>query len=372
MISVVLTVAGAFLGVVAIGLLYLVAVAAWGYSRTRGVRYYGLPAAERARFTRVLRRHAVILSPLLRLLAWLKPLSLEGVSFRRAGVAFPRGTCTPASVERALGYRPSAEDVFVVTAMRAGTTWMQHLVYQLLHRGRGDLVAKGRALYAASPWLEAETSVAVADAPRLGTERPSRIIKTHLPAALCPRAAEARYIYVARHPVSCFASCADFIAANAGPFSPPLDEIEAWFCSDERMWWGAWPQHVRGWWDRAREEDNVLFVHFEEMKRDLAAVTGRVAAFLGLAPLSAAETARVVDQCGFDAMRRYRQAFEMLPPHILSASGDLMPRGTADRYRDVPDPMRRRISRWCAVHAARGTYPLERFYPDVGAAGTHA
>src|SRR5262245_64544046 len=103
-------------------------------------------------------------------------------------------------------------------------------------RGRGDLADTGRTMYSVSPWLEAQKSVAVDAAPLHGTDKPRRIIKTHLPARLCPFREEARYIYVARHPVSCFASCVDFIATNVGAFAPPLSVIEEWYCSEQAMW----------------------------------------------------------------------------------------------------------------------------------------
>jgi hypothetical protein len=51
------------------------------------------------------------------------------------------------------------------------------------------------------------------------------------------------------------------------------------------MWLGTWTDHVKGWWDRSRGDGNVLFVHFEDMTRDLPAMICRVAAFLGMAPL---------------------------------------------------------------------------------------
>lgn len=39
--------------------------------------------------------------------------------------------------------------------MKCGTTWMQHIVYEVVGRGRGDLVATGTTLYSQSCWLEA-------------------------------------------------------------------------------------------------------------------------------------------------------------------------------------------------------------------------
>jgi len=364
-VSTVLWAVGAAVAVLVAWGVYLSIVLAWGDQRTQGVAYYGLGPEERARFKRRLRLHALLLIPPLRVLARFSGFTFDGASFRFQGISGPKGTCTEESFAAGHAYEPGPEDVFVVTQMKCGTTWMQHVVYQVLARGAGDLVESGRTLYAVSPWLESVKSVAVAEAPTVGTERPGRVIKTHFPASLCPFSAEARYVYVARHPVSCFASCADFVAANLGPFRPGLDAIEAWFCSDDAMWWGSWPAHVDGWWALARERENVLFVRFEEMKADLPAVVGRVADFLGVRPLDEAELAAVVETCGFEYMKRHEDAFEMHPPHLLALDADLFVSGSAERHRDVPAEVRRRVGAWCVDHVRPGGFPVERYYPDA-------
>jgi hypothetical protein len=215
------------------------------------------------------------------------------------------------------------------------------------------------------PWIEGRKTVPMEAAPLVGEERPSRIIKTHLPAALCPYHESARYIYVIRHPVSCFASCADFLRENAGRFAPDLAAIERWFCSEELMWWGTWTAHARGWWEQTRERSNVLFVSFEEMKADLGSVVRQVNAFLGTAPLTQPELDRVVHTCSFRYMQEHQEAFEMHPPHLLAVDAELFVRGSADRHKDVPAEVRDRIAAWCRNQLAGSSFPLARYYPDI-------
>ncbi len=355
---------GAVVVLLFVQLVQLSLVLARTQRETRGLGYYGRAPDERAAFKRDLARHARRLRPIIRLLARTSRFRFDRASFEQEGIRGPLGTCDAESFARGMAYEPRAEDVFVVTQMKCGTTWMQHLIYQILCRGRGDLVESGRALYAISPWLEAHTSVSVEEAPLLGTGRPSRIVKTHLPASHCPASPESRYIYVARHPVSCFASCLDFIAENAGSMAPEPEAVEAWFCS-EAMWWTPWPSHVSGWWERSREAPNVLFVHFEEMVDDLAGVARRVAEFLELPPLSGDELAAALEKCSFAYMKRHAEAFEMHPPHLFSTGTEFFRRGSSDRHRDVPPEMAARIGSWCARAADAGPYPLGRFYPDV-------
>lgn len=352
--------------VVSVGLLpvaYLVVVVMSTDRRTRGLAYFGLPPAQRASIRRRLALHARILRPLLELLSRASPFSFERERFTFAGISGPKGTCSAESFERASRYAPASIDVFVASQMRSGTTWTLNLVYQLLTRGRGDPGDSGRTLYSISPWIEADIGVPITDAPRIGSERPSRIVKTHLPASLCPFSPDARYVYVVRHPVSCFASCVDFLAGSLGPFAPDLLDIEEWFRSDELMWWGTWPTHVGGWWQRSAEAHNVMIVRYEDMLADLRATADRIASFIGLSPATEDEWPSIAEACGFDHMRRHRDAFEMYPPHLLSVDRKLFVRGDRTRHLDVPAGVRQRIETWCSERMASGPVPLSTLYP---------
>jgi len=354
-------IAGAALVFVVLQFIHLSFILSWENQQTAGLGYFGRPPRERARFKRKLRLHAVLLAPVLWLSARLSTFTFQRASFRHKGIAGPAGSCTPESFARADSYQAGPEDIFVVTQMKCGTTWMLHVVYETLLRGRGNLVESGTALHAVSPWIEALKAVPVEQAPMVGSERPSRIIKTHLPVELCPWNPAAKYIYVARHPVSCFASCMDFVNTNVGAMAPPLPRYEEWFTAPELMWWGTWTRHVRGWWERSRTESNVLFVHFEDMKKDLPGTIRTVAAFLGLAPLTESEVAAVAEKSGFDYMQRHQEAFEMHPPHLLQTNAELFVRGSADRHLDVPAEVRQRILQWAATGMEGSGFPMERY-----------
>lgn len=353
-----------FVAYVAYGV-YLAMVLKWEDERTVGLNYYGLPPAGRDAFKERLRAHARRLRPLLRLNARLAKLDFAKARIRYEGTSAPSGSCSVESFARATAYTPTEHDVFVVTQMKCGTTWMQHVVYEVLHRGHGNLVETGTEMYALSPWLEGRKSVPIERSGLVGTERASRIIKTHLPAALCPFSREAKYIYVARHPVSCFASCIDFVDTNVGGMAPDLPAFVAWYTSKDLMWWGTWTDHVKGWWERSKVEPNVLFVFFEDMKKDLAGVVKQVASFLGVGALSEGELASVVHKCGFDYMQAHQDNFEMHPPHILQTDAELFVAGTADRYKHVPAEIRGQVAAWVVQEMTGSDFPLARYYPDV-------
>jgi hypothetical protein len=351
-------------GLVVANFLYVVWYFRWEASETSGVAYYGRTLAERQGLKRRIRRYSLPALPLVRLLSRAATGQKGLPSFSYEGVSGPMKASSPEVFARAKKYQPTPEDIFVATQMRCGTTWMQQVVYQIVTRGEGVFSDEGlRHLYAASPWIDAVNSVSMEAAPLVG--KPGvRIIKTHLPVELCPYSPHAKYIYVARHPVSCFASIVDFNRSMVGPFLPRIAGLAEWFCSD-RMYWLPWPRHVEGWWKLAQRHDNVLFVHFEEMTRDFASVRDRVARFLGY-DLTPEQQANVDAHCTFRYMKEQEEFFEMAPPTMFSvAGGQFLASGKEARHEDVTPEIRARILEYCRTALEGSEYPVEKFYPDV-------
>lgn len=355
----------AFLLLRTAGILYLRRYLAWETANRRGLSYYGRPLAARQAFKKELKRRSRFLIPFLWFETKLqrKPSQIPSIEYE--GVAGPSYSSTRESFEAASRYKPAPEDIFIATQMKCGTTWMQQVVYEVLYKGEGDLSDKGHGhLYAASPWLEAVDGVSIKDAPLLGPKgRGRRLIKTHLPARLCPSSESAQYIYVTRHPVSCFASVVDYFQLMTGFLAQPLTELVEWFTSD-RMWWLSWPEHVAGWWDWAAARKNILFIPFEEMKQDLEGVIRKVAQFIG-EPLTEEEVKKVAYKSGFQYMKENEEFFEMSPPNLFSVSGTYFKSGSLDRHQGVSEAARRRILDFCCEKLKGKAYPVDKFYQDI-------
>jgi hypothetical protein len=351
-------------GLFAVNALYLRWYLQWEHRNTSGMAYYGRPLLERRVLKRRIRWLSLPVLPYVRLLALGNQGKATMPVFEYQGVCGPPGVSSPEVFERAMKYQPRAEDVFVVTQMRCGTTWMQQVVYEVVHRGRGNLTDTGHNhLYAVSPWIDGSNGVTLDDAPLVG-ERPTRIIKTHLPIKLCPYSEQAKYIYVARHPVSCFASIADYNRTLLGPLIPDINTIVEWFCSD-RMYWLPWPEHVSGWWQWAMSRSNVLFVHYEEMATDFAGVLDRLAVFLGY-ELTADEKQRITEKCSFRYMKVNEELFEMSPPNMFSViGGRFFTSGEVSRHEDVTATIRQSILEYCRQTLGQTQYPAHNFYPDL-------
>jgi hypothetical protein len=365
--------ATAFTGLLAVAyVVYLAWYFVWEHQQTAGLAYYGRPLLERRVLKDQIRRRARLARPLVRLIAHVTRKGRTMPTFAFEGVSGPPRVSSPEVFAAASRYAPKPDDVFVATQMRCGTTWMQQVVYSILTRGEGDFDGHRSHLYAVSPWIDAVNAVSLDAAPLVGSPA-TRIIKTHLPADLCPYDAGARYIYVARHPVSCFGSIVEFNRSMIGPLVPPTETLADWFCSD-RMYWRPWPQHVAGWWDWAERRDNVLFVHFEEMVRDFPAVRARVTRFLGCS-LTADEAGRVDERCSFAYMKAHEETFEMAPPTMFSVvGGQFLAQGSARRDGELTPELRARIEGYCRDQLRGRSYPVGRFYPDLAmeASSDHA
>ena len=341
----------------------------WMMAETGEDRYFSRTLADRRALKEEMATRAARVAPLLALAARLSRVfgfKQPMTSYR--GVEAPSPVCPPKVFARAASYEPQQGDIFVATQMKCGTTWMQQIVYETLCRGGGDLSDGGlRHMYALSPWIEAIAAVPMERAARVG-ERGDRIIKTHLPTSLCPYGDAARYVYVTRHPYTCFASCVDFVRMVGGRFAPTYPELLEWYCSDA-MWWRSWPEHVDGWWRWAQERDNVIFLHYEHMLDDLDAAVGQVSAFLDI-ELLPDELREVVRKSDYQYMKMNEEHFEMSPPSLLQTSDSgksFFQSGKKDRARSLSDADRARIAAFCRERLKESPYPLAEFYPDVAA-----
>jgi hypothetical protein len=130
------------------------------------------------------------------------------------------------------------------------------------------------------------------------------------------------------------------------------------------MWWLSWPENVAGWWDWAEKRSNILFFHFEEMKKDLPGVVRKVAQFLGI-NLTEAELKKVVHKSSFEYMKESEELFEMSPPNLFSVSGTYFKSGQVDRHLTVSEGDKKRILEFCRQKLSGSTYPAGKYYPAV-------
>jgi aryl sulfotransferase len=237
-------------------------------------------------------------------------------------------------------HRPG--DIFVCTPPKCGTTWTQTIIASLLWP---DGPAPGPVM-TLSPWLDAEFFPIEEILARLDAQTHRRFIKTHTPADGIPVFDDARYVFVGRDGRDAFMSLCHHYEVFKNDVREALNERAAadgvppmpdWTGDIHGFFWrwledASMLHHVATFWN-LRGRSNLLFVHFSDLKRDLAAEMRRIAAFLEIDILEA-RWPSVVERCTFDAMRARPDEIGSFWNFEGGATSFLF-KGTGGRWRDV-------------------------------------
>jgi hypothetical protein len=213
-------------------------------------------------------------------------------------------------------YRAAPGDVFVATYPKCGTTWLQYIVYLLLHDGRP--LAPAESINDVFPHLEEVGEAFVRALPE------PRLIKTHLPFARTPWSPRAKYIYVARNPFDCAVSFYHHTRGFARHYDFADGTWETFFeCFlHGEVDFGDYFDHLLSWWPH-RADANLLFLTYEQMLVDPAQAVLALAEFLGGRASALARDASclagVVRDSNFDEMRRDQRRWSSERPASMPA-----------------------------------------------------
>jgi len=241
------------------------------------------------------------------------------------------------------GFKPRPRDIFVCTPPKCGTTWTQAIIASLLWPD-GDAPGSVQML---SPWIEFEVFPAEVMRATLESQTHRRFMKSHTPADGIPFFDDAQYVVVGRDGRDAFMSMCNHIerfknelreslnaraAADGVPLMPGWDgDIHGFFAG-----WladGLMFQHIASFWER-RNDPRLLFVHYNDLKADLAAEMRRIAGFLEIA-VSEATWPAVVERCTFEAMRARSAEIGMFDMAFEGGAESFLFKGTNGRWRDV-------------------------------------
>ncbi len=192
---------------------------------------------------------------------------------------------------------PRADDIFIVTYPRSGTTWMQMILYQLTTDGSMEFTHIAEH----SPWFERS-----AESDRGYEERASpRVFKCHLSYADIPKG-PGRYIYVARDGRDVALSYYHLYRSHNG-YKGTFAEFFELFMGGKVMH-GSWFEHVGGWW-KHRHKLNVLFLTYEELVADLEGSLRRIVGFCHL-KVPPEQWPLIVERCSFAFMKQHENKFD--------------------------------------------------------------
>jgi peroxiredoxin len=194
---------------------------------------------------------------------------------------------------------PRADDIFIVTYPRSGTTWMQMILYQLTTEGKMDFPH----ITTVCPWFERSLK----DGKAYDALPSPRVFKSHLSYRKVPKG-PCKYLYVARDGKDVAVSYYHFYTTHMG-FKGTFDEFFERFLQGE-VHYGSWFRHVRAWWEH-RDDTNVLFLRYEELMDDLPGTLRRIGAFCGLT-LAPQRWPDILKRCSFAFMKQHESQFDPL------------------------------------------------------------
>ena len=242
------------------------------------------------------------------------------------------------------------DDIVVATYAKAGTTWTQQIVGQLVFQGDETV-----AVHDISPWLDLRVPPAQEKLQALEVQTHRRIVKTHLPLDALVFSPNAKYLYIGRdgrdvlfsfhhHHRQGNALWYSILNDTPGRVGPPIGPpdpdvrryFRTWLEQDGYPFWSFW-ENVSTWW-AARDLPNVKLVHFNRLKADLGGKMRAIADFLEI-DIPEARWDAIVEHCGFDYMKANAARVAPLGGAIFDGGAEtFVNKGTNGRWRDVLSP----------------------------------
>ena len=194
------------------------------------------------------------------------------------------------------------DDIWVCSFPRSGTTMTQELVYLIrtldfdkantvLLDARFpmiDLLIEGQPYYGGLKMIESIPS--------------PRFVKSHLHHSMLPeqlRAGKGKIIYTARNLPDTLWS--DYIFNGYLGRKQPFEKFFKRFMKGREPY-TPWGRHVRDFWDH-RNDENVLFLKFEETVNDMSGTVRKIAEFLNR-ELSEDDVKQICEHCSIENMKK--------------------------------------------------------------------
>uniref|UniRef100_V5HPW0 Putative sulfotransferase n=1 Tax=Ixodes ricinus TaxID=34613 RepID=V5HPW0_IXORI len=176
-------------------------------------------------------------------------------------------------VREALNYMPHDGDIVMVSHLKCGNNWLEQIMQLILYRGQP---AKDMTEYhKRTPYIEMIGTAAV------NNMRPPRFFKTHFSYDRQPINPKAKYVYLTRNPLDVCVSFYHFTRSlpvyrfRDGTFD---DFFELFVTGKNDR--GDFFDHFMSWYSH-KDDSNVFFVTYEELKRNFKDTVLRLARFLG-------------------------------------------------------------------------------------------
>lgn len=252
-------------------------------------------------------------------------------------------------------YNPRPDDIIISTSYKAGTTWTQTIVANLLFQD-GNFPAPVSVM---GPWLDMQIMPLEETAAGLEAQTHRRYIKTHLALDGLPFFDEVKYVVVGRDARDVFMSLwnhhsnySDEILHEMRTYCEGIGvDYPAEYKNLSELWqawinrgWFDWEtdgfpywshlHHIQSWWDY-RHMPNICFVHFADLLRDPEGEIRRLANYLEI-ELDEDELPGILQRISFGGMKKNFTNIMPEADMIWRGGGKtFMNKGTNGRWRDV-------------------------------------
>jgi aryl sulfotransferase len=283
------------------------------------------------------------------------------------------------------GFAFRDDDIIVGTYAKAGTTWVQQILAQMLFNGREDLPVADM-----SPWVDLRVPPREVKLPAIAAQSHRRFLKTHLPVDALVFSPRAKYLYIGRdgrdviwslynHHANANHLWYEALNDTPGRVGPPIGKPPAdilqyfreWLDSDGYPFWSLW-ENTRSWWE-IRDLPNVMLFHFQNLKDDLPGMMRKLAAFLDIR-IDESKWDEIVQHCTFDYMKRNATPSTPLGGAFWEGGAEtFIHKGTNGRWRDTlprEDSARyeriavEKLGQDCAHWLAAGRMPADQASVD--------
>lgn len=242
------------------------------------------------------------------------------------------------------------DDIIIATYAKAGTSWTQQIIAQMMFGGDPDL-----AVAEMSPWLDLRVPPKEVKLPEVEAQTHRRFLKTHLPVDALVWSPKAKYVYIGRdgrdvvwslynHHANANDLWYDALNNTPGRVGPPIDPPPAdirqywreWMDGDGFPFWPYW-ENVRSWW-AVRDQPNVHLIHFENLKRDMPGEMRKIADFLDI-EIDESRWDDILEFCSFDWMKANATKSVPLGGAFWDAGAEVfINKGVNGRWRDTLMP----------------------------------
>ncbi|XP_042240620.1 sulfotransferase 1E1-like isoform X2 [Homarus americanus] len=244
---------------------------------------------------------------------WLTRLEKDQKMYKQGMIRLmPDGWLYPTAfinfADRIYNFEFRSSDVVLMTMPKSGTTWMQEILWTMLHNPDLDHPQADEPIYHRAPEISLDMmfdskgmegakidNFARAFIETCPGRKPEdgmslqmceltadpRVIKTHLPlSVLAPDLLDkAKVVYVARNPKDVVVSYYYYYCMmKAFTYTGSFTNFVKYFMNDE-VFGPYWP-HLRLAWEK-KDHPNMFFVFYEDMKEDIMAVLHKLNKFLG-------------------------------------------------------------------------------------------